>query len=36
MYDDLQEIVVLHIYAQSLEKQLHNLWGTHFCASILD
>ena len=32
----LQEIVILHIYAQSLEKQLHNLWGIHFCASILD
>ena len=35
MHDYLQEIVILHIYAQSLE-QLHNLWGIHFCASILD
>ena len=34
MYDYLQEIVILHIYAQLLEKQLHILGNPYFCAGI--
>ena len=34
MHDYLQEIVILHIYAQFLEKQLHILGNPYFCAGM--